>query len=119
MSRRGGIIQFQVGGVLMDAKGDFDFGLGTPKRDAVVGSDTVHGFKETPQVPFIAGKVTDRAGLDVKALFTAEDISVTLTQANGKVVVLRNAWYAGEGTGNTGEAELDVRFEGLSAEEVA
>jgi hypothetical protein len=32
--------------------------------------------------------------------------------------VLRNAWFAGEGTGNSEEANFPVRFEGLSGEEV-
>jgi hypothetical protein len=32
--------------------------------------------------------------------------------------VLRDAWYAGEGTGNTEEGNLAVRLEGKSAEEI-
>jgi len=38
--------------------------------------------------------------------------------ANGKTVVLRSAWYAGEGKVNTAESEIDARFEGLSGEEI-
>lgn len=116
--RRGGIIQVATNGVVRDAKGAFDYALGTPKRDTVVGSNGVHGFTETPQVPFIEGAITDSADLDLKALFVLEDATVTLVLANGKTIVLRNAWYAGEGTANTEQGEVAVRFEGLSAEEV-
>lgn len=116
--RKGGMIQVQVAGVMHDAKGTFTYGLGTPKRDAIVGADAVHGFKEVPQVPFVEGAFTDRAGLDAKALFNTEGATVTLTLANGKTVILQDAWYAGEGTISTEEGEIGIRFEGKSAEEI-
>lgn len=116
--RKGGIIQIQVGGVLQDAKGSFSYNLGKPKRDAIVGSDTVHGYMEKPQVPFIEGEITDRGNLDLAALVTTQDATVTLELANGKVIVLRDAWYAAEGTGNTDEGNVQLRFEAKSAEEI-
>jgi hypothetical protein len=116
--RRGGIIQLQVNGEIQDAKGNYTYNLGRPKREAIVGSDTTHGYKETPQVAFIEGEVTDRGSLDLDKLVTMTDATVTLELANGKVVVLRDAWYAGEGTGNTEEGNIAVRFEGKSAEEI-
>lgn len=119
MSRRGGMIQVQVNGVLYDAKGDFTYNLGRPKNEAIIGTDGVHGFKATPQVAFIEGEVTDRGDLDVDALVRLEGATVTLLLANGKVIALSNAWYAGEGTGNTGEGNLAVRFEAAQAEEIS
>lgn len=116
--RRGGLIQFQVGGVLYDAKGNFSYNLGQAKRDAVVGSDSVHGFVEKPQVAFIEGEITDRGTLDLQALVTAQDVTVTLELANGKIIVLRDGWYAAEGTGNSEEGNVEVRFEGKSAQEI-
>lgn len=117
--RRAGIIQVQINGEVYDAKGNFTYNLGRPMREAIVGTDTIHGFKETPQVAFIEGEFTDRANLDLEALVTMQDATVTLSLANGKVVVLRDAWFAGEGTGNTEEGNIGVRFEGASGEEVA
>ncbi len=116
--RRGGIIQLQVNGELQDAKGNFTYNLGRPVREAIVGADTVHGFKETPQVAFIEGEVTDRGTLDLAKLVTLTGATVTLELANGKVVVVRDAWFAGEGTGNTEEGNIAVRFEGVSGEEI-
>lgn len=116
--RRGGIIQVQVNGELYDAKGDFTYNIGRPKRDAIIGADVVHGFKETPQAPFIEGEITDRGTLDLDKLVTLKDATVTMELANGKVIVLRNAWYASEGTGNTGEGNIGFRFEAQSGEEI-
>ncbi len=117
--RRGGIIQLQVGGVLHDAKGSFTYNLGRPLREAIIGADGVHGYKETPQPAFIEGAITDRGDLDLNALVTVKLKTITLETANGKVIVLRDAWFAGEGSGTTEEGEIAVRFEGASAEEVA
>lgn len=117
--RKGGLIQLQVNGVLQDCKGNFSFGLGSSKKEAIVGSDRVHGYMEKPQVPFVEGEITDRGSLDLASLFATSDATVTLSLANGKTVVLQSAWYAGDGVGNTEEGSVPVRFEGLQADEVA
>lgn len=117
--RVGGIIQVQVGGVIVDAKGEFTYNLGVPKREEVVGQDTVHGYKEIPQPAFIEGSITDRGTLDVKALAKSKDQTVTLKLANGKTVSLRNAWFAGDGNATTGEGEVAVRWVGKSAQEIS
>lgn len=117
--RRAGLLQLQTSGEIQDAKGDFDYNLGVVKRTAVVGRDGVHGFKEEPQVAFIEGTITDRGTLDVKALANGTDVTVTLNLANGKTVVLRNAWFAADGNVNTGEGEIKVRWEGKSAQEIS
>jgi hypothetical protein len=118
--RRGGIIQVQANGVIYDVVGDFTTGHGYPKREALMGSDGKnHGYKETPQVAFIEGQGRDSGGLDLGQLFRLEGATVTMQKANGKVFVLRNAYYAGDGTSSTEESTFPLRFEGDSpAEEV-
>jgi len=105
--------------VLYDAKGSFSYNLGRSKKEAIVGSDSVHGYKETPQVAFIEGEITDRGTLDLAALVEMASATCTLALANGKMFILRDAWFAGEGTGNTEEGNIAVRFEGLSGEEIS
>lgn len=117
-NRVGGLIALKIDGDLVKAKGNFTYNLGAPKRDAVIGADTVHGYKEVVQVPFIEGELTDHRGMSLEALIYGEDKTITLELANGKVIVLREAWFAGEGTGNTEEGNIAIRFEGLSAEEI-
>ncbi len=117
--RRAGLIQLQVNGEIFDAKGSFSYNLGRPKREAIPGADGIHGYKETPQVAFIEGAITDRGSLDVAALVSGKDLTVTLTLGNDKVIVLRDAWFAGEGTGTSEEGEISVRWEGANAEEIS
>lgn len=117
--KRGGLIQLTANGVLYDCKGEFTGNLGRPLRKAIVGADAVHGYMEEPQVAFIEGKITDRGNLDLDALVTMTDASIMLTLANGKVLALRDAWYAGDGSVTTNEGEISVRWEGKDAEEVS
>ena len=73
---------------------------------------------EKPRVPFIAGEITDDGDLSLSALAAANDITVILTHPNGKTVILREAWAAGEWTGQTEGGAVSARFEGISAEEL-
>lgn len=119
MARRvGGIIFVKVDGNQYDAKGQFTYNLGIPKREAVIGHDRHHGYKELPQEAYIEGEITDSGTLDVKALMTISDATVTLELANGKVVMLRNAYFSGDGNIQTEEGNIAVRFTGESAKEI-
>lgn len=116
--RVGGIIQVAANGQLYDAYGEWTWNLGRPKAEAVLGTSAVVGYKEMPQVAFIEGEIIDRRTLSVEALLGLRDASVTLYLANGKLITLRDAWYAAEGTGSTENGNIECRFEGMSAEEV-
>lgn len=120
MSKRlGGVIFLKVNGDLQRAKGNFTYNLGKPTREAVIGSDQrAQGFKETGQAAFIEGEVTDSATLDLAGLLSVEDATITLELANGKVIVLREAWYAGNGNVQTEEGNIALRFEAEDGEEV-
>lgn len=116
MQRKGGVIQLQIDGEVYDAKGNFTYNLGRPMRETIVGADRPHGYKETPQVAFIEGEITDRGTLDLDSLITISSATVTLELANGKMIVLSDAHFAAEGTGNTEEGNIGVRFEGEGEE---
>ena len=113
-----GIIEFKVNGVIENAKGSFKYNLGKLKSEMIVGADRVHGHKSMPQVPYIEGEITDRGALDVEAFVAINNATVTLSLANGKVIVLKEAVYASDGDIETEEANIQVRFEGMGAEEV-
>lgn len=110
-NRRAGRIFIKVDGAMQDAKGSFSYNLGHPKREAIIGADRVHGYKETVQTAYIEGAITDRKDLDLEALAKQDGVTVTLELNNGKTIVLSDAWYAGEGTATTEEAEIAVRWE--------
>jgi hypothetical protein len=119
MGRRvGGILSLKTDGELRQAKGEFTYNLGKPKREAVNGADETHGYKETPQTAFIEGAITDSSELDLEKLVLIKDATITLQVANGKVIVLREAWYAADGAVTSEEGEIEVRFEGVRGEEV-
>lgn len=117
-NRIGGVIFFKVDGVQYPAKGNFSYSLGTPKREAIMGADGFHGYKEMPQVCYIEGEISDTYDLDVNSLLNVTNGTVLLELANGKSIVLRGAYYAGEGKLETEEGKVAIRFEGASAEEV-
>lgn len=116
--RIGGIIEVKVNGDLYSAKGNFTYNLGLPKREMVIGADSVHGFKEIPQESFIEGAITDNADLSLAKLVQLKDATAILTLANGKVVVLREACYSGDGNVTTEEGEINFKLSGSSADEV-
>ena len=108
----------RVNGRTIQAKGEFTYHLGTENRTTVKGADRIHGYSSEPGEPMIEGALTDEPGLDLKAMFEVRDATVTLELLNGKTIVLRDAWYAGDGTIKTGEGEASLKFVGLSAQEV-
>lgn len=111
MSRRGGVIFVKADGKQFDVKGQFEYNLGVPKRDPIIGHDGTHGYKEVPQEAYISGEITDSGDMDLKNdLLTLAGANITLELANGKVIVLEEAFYSGEGTGQTEEGNIAVRF---------
>lgn len=123
MKRRAGIIQVTGNGVRYDAKGNWTYNLGRPKRESIVGSDGIHGFMEKPQPAFIEGEITDSSSLSLAELVSIESATIVLQLAVGpngpaKAIVLRDAAFTGEGTGNSEEGNIAVRFEGPNADEV-
>lgn len=116
--RTAGLIQVQVNGEVFSAKGNFTYNLGRPMREGIPGADGMHGFKETVQPPFIEGEFTDRGELDMSSLVDLTGATISLTLGNSKMISLTGAYFAGEGTGNSEEANVAVRFEGANCEEV-
>jgi len=116
--RVGGILLLKLDGELFRAKGEFTYDIGAPKRDAVVGADEVHGFSEKPKVAFIEGALTDSSDLDLNTVLLFRDGTATLELANGKVIVIREAYYAGDGNVSSDEGEIPLRIEGIRGEEI-
>lgn len=114
---RGGISQFAIDGRTYDLVGDWTYNLGAPKRTALVGATGVLGPTEEHQAPFIEGVISDSGGLSVRELTQAVDVTITLQLRNGKGVVFRSAWWAGEGNITTAQGQISARFEALQAEE--
>lgn len=117
--RVGGIIFFKIDGQQFSAKGNFTYNIGIPKREAVIGSDGVHGFKELPQPSKIEGQITDNDELDLEALLRARDVTCTLELANGKVIVLQEAFYSADGDASSEEGEIQIMMTGVRGKEIS
>ena len=115
--RIAGTISFLINGTVYNAAGDFTYDLGAPKREMLIGPDRVHGYKETPKVPYIEGDLRDAKTVNVGTLTRLDNAEITLELANGKVVTLSGAAFCGDGTVTTADAVIKARFEGVSAKE--
>ena len=118
-NRVSGIFYVRIDGVQRNAMGNFTYNLGAVKREPVIGADGIHGFSEMPQSPRIEGEITDQSDLDVETMLNLTDTTITLELANGKVIVLSNAYYAGDGDIGTENANVQILFHGLEATEDA
>lgn len=116
-NRRAGTLFVKVNGVQYDAKGNWTYNKGSVKRKAITGPDGVHGYSEMPQVPYVEGEITDSGTLDLSTFQNIVDATVTLELANGKVFILRDAWYAADGDVQSEEGNIQVRFEGMDGDE--
>lgn len=88
-------------------------------REGIAGLDGVHGFKETPRVPFIEAQVTKTPDLRLKGLEGVREATITAECADGSVYVLTEAWHAGEAALDAAEGQVTLRFEGVSCREVS
>lgn len=117
--RRAGITFFKVDGERFDVKGTVTYDIAASgTREAIVGADGVHGFKEMPRAPFIELTITDGVDVDLAALSAKTNSTVMVELASGKVIVLRDAFQVGVLEGNSEEGEVSLRFEGKSASEI-
>jgi hypothetical protein len=118
-SRRiAGVAYVYVDGQQYPLRGNLTISIDTIEREGVAGQDGIHGFIETPRVPWIEGDISDLGGLSLVALQRMSDVTVTAELANNKVYVLRNAWTATAREFNAADGQATVRFEGMSAEEM-
>lgn len=116
-SRKGGIIYLKLNGVQRDATGVFTAHPGTPKREMVVGADSVHGYTEVPQPAYIDGEITKDSGFTIAELNNFMG-NVMLQLGDGTVLLLRDGVSTSEGTYMTEKGNIKFRVEGKELEEV-
>ena len=110
--RIGGKLHLKVAGVVMLARGSFNYSPGGFASETVVGLDGIHGTIDKPFPGFIEGELSDDGSVDVKALQGARDVTVSLALNNGKTVVGTGMSLVGELAVNADEGSMPFRFEG-------
>ncbi|MGD9766852.1 MAG: phage tail tube protein [Pseudolabrys sp.] len=116
--RIAGIAYVKVDGDQYALKGNFTVSPSRVERTGIAGQDQVHGYEESPRIPFIEGDISLVPELSVEALEAMTDVTVTAELANGKVYVLRNAWTKAAFELNTKEGTTRVRWEGMDCNEI-
>lgn len=120
MTVRSGKIILKIDGTRrFIASDNIDYNLGADKREALIGPDSIPGFKVMPQVAFFEGEIRDDSDLALDDLLNLESSTLTLELSNGKNISMPNAFFASEGNIGTNEANVAFRFEAESAFEIS
>jgi hypothetical protein len=117
-NRRGGIAYLKIDGVQQELKGNWSYRPSFEKKTAIKANSAVAGFKGEWMEPYLEGEFVNSQKLDLNKLVNIENATVTLVEPTGKTFILSEAWYAGDGIGNTEEGNVAVRFEGKTGEEI-
>ncbi len=117
-NRVAGRLFFSINGQQHSVKAGVTYNLGRPKRESMSDASHKHFYKESAQVPHISGDLIDNGSVDIATFLELDGVTITAELANGKTIVLRNAWQSAEGDVGTEESNVSFKFEGESAEEI-
>lgn len=112
-----GTAQFTVDGVTYQLEGSLKYKVSSVKREAMVGPDGFHGWKETPIPGSISMSVRDAGDLVVANFNTMRNATVVLSLANGKTVTGRNMGAVDDQEVDTEDAKFDLHFQGPQVSE--
>ncbi len=112
-----GIAQVSVNGKTYQLEGTAKYNPSKVKREAMIGQDGFHGWKETPVTGTIALTVRDAGDLSVADFNAMRNATVVLQLANGKIVTGRNMGTTDVQEVDTENAKFDVKFEGPQVSE--
>jgi hypothetical protein len=113
-----GVAYVKVDGEQYALRGDLTVSIDAVERAGIAGLDGVHGYTETPRVPFIEGSFSDIGGMSLKRIGEICNSTVTAELLNGKSYLLRNAWSSTARELNGAEGSVTIRFEGMSGTEI-
>ena len=117
-NRLAGIAYLSVDGLPYMLSGDLSYRVSKVTRETLVGQDTVHGYSEKPEPGFISGTLRDSGSLKLADFNKMTNVTVTVELANGKTITGRKMWTVDAQEVKSMDATFDVRWEGLSVEEV-
>jgi hypothetical protein len=115
--RIAGIAFVKCDGRQFALRGSFVVSPSPAERTGIAGQDGVHGYIETPRIPFIAGNLSTTSDLSVEELDAMTDITVTAELANGKNYVASNAWTKSAHEIDTAQGMVAVRWESHDIQE--
>jgi hypothetical protein len=112
-----GVAQITVDGATHQLEGSLKYSPSTVKREAMIGQDGFHGWKETPVTGSISMSIRDAGNLTVASFNSMRNATVVATLANGKIITGRNMGTTDVQEVDTEDAKFDVKFEGPQVSE--
>ncbi|MBI0533263.1 phage tail tube protein [Sphingomonas sp. TX0522] len=113
-----GTAYLTVDGRSVQLVGEFSYRPTQGNNETLLGMDGVHGVKSTPAAGMIKAKLRDSGAIPVADLANATDVTVVAQLANGKTVIGRNMWRAGEPVEvDTEDASFAIQWEGADVRE--
>jgi len=112
-NRIAGTCYVKVDGAQLEVKGGLECPINSRKREPVVASAGVAGFKETVIVPYVKLTAILTPDFPRAKLDTATNMTVTAELANGEVYVLAGAWLANEAAAKGDDGETELEFNGM------
>ncbi|WP_338803576.1 phage tail tube protein [Xenorhabdus griffiniae] len=115
--RLAGTAHVMVDGMSIMVAGDFTYSPSTVTRETLTGMDSVHGYKEKPNVPYISCRVRDSGGTTVADFNNQTNVTIVAELANGKTIIGEGMWTVNTQEVKSEDAEFEVRWEGVSVTE--
>jgi hypothetical protein len=112
-----GTAQVTVDGVTYQLEGAAKYMPSTVKREALLGMDGFHGWKETPVAGSISLSIRDGSSFAVGAFNTVRNATVVLVLANGKIVTGRNMGAVDTQEVEAEDGKFELKFEGPQVSE--
>lgn len=111
--RLAGVCFIKIDGQQLSIKGGVEAPIIDFKREPVMESAGVAGYKETPVAPFVKVTGIMRKDFPLDKLRTSTSLSIQAEFANGKIYTLGDAWLANEASAKGDEGEIELEFNGL------
>lgn len=115
--RLAGTAYVTVNGITIMVAGQFKYSPSTWKRETLVGMDYVHGYKETPNAPFISCQVRDSGGTSVADFNGQTNVNIVVELANGKTIIGTGMWTVDTQEVDSADAVFEVKWESGSVTE--
>ncbi|KPC53028.1 phage tail tube protein [Amantichitinum ursilacus] len=111
--RLAGTCFIKVNGQLLSIKGGLEAPLSDTKREPLLDSSGVAGFKETPVAPYVKVTALFKKDFPMDTVTNATDMSIQAEFANGKIYTLGDGWLANEAPAKGEEGEIELEFNGM------
>ncbi len=115
----GGVGQIRFNGNILKFRGSLTWNFQTGVKKGVAGRDgSVHGFTVDPVVPMIEGEFTYDGAVTTAQLEAITNGTITALLGDGRQLILRGAYVAGDIAPDGDDAKVKLKFEGTDGEEI-